>query len=855
MSEETMRLGDAIFPDLLENSFLRSLYESLLFNYAVRTLSLEKAAEKELDVDSLLCFADLLSKSTDSNSNKRNQHLNLAQEIASLLNDLYPEDPDVHYYLGSILSSCGNYRGADLKANSFRNLVPEEDYGQQMEKDYLAVPNTSGKYFFPEQKKAYDALNSKSFSFSAPTSLGKTFIITSFITSRIADGLTANYAIALPTKALIGEVSFNLGRMLRENTSGRKYRILTSTVPQELDSGCSYIAVMTPEQLHHTICSNRDLHIDWLFIDEAYKISQKDNKRSGYYFDLIDELHAKGERPHIIFASPGVPNPELYLKLDRTLNVDDKQKMQLSFSPVAQIKFLFDETTGEVSIYNSITKKAIQVCKDKSLSYYGLISMMQDKGKKSIVYCGSKKVVANSAVEFMEISKRDSNVELEELADEFKQKIHEGFWLADTVKKGIGYHIGYLPASIRNAVETSFRNTDGGLDVVFCTSTLLEGVNLPADNIFITSDQNGGDMTSLDFRNLLGRVGRIEYNLHGNVFLVHKKRAKTSIDTFTNLLEKPIETQEFAYTYVLNHETKTAIIENLKAGKVGTPQITEEDNSKQLLERSLSNKLLKDIVTRKDGMLMETFSDVMTKEDEANISQNFSDIGPIPSDIFISMDQSSKLYEKIQAGLQYPSENASQTEIERFLNQLKEAFNWPNYEPGTLGRGNMVGHYAFLVSKWINGADLKELIEAEILGFERYRKGADPNYRIGEHKNDINRCISKVLDEMYGIIDFKLCRYFQQFSQTYEFCHGVKPSPDWHEFLEYGFRFPTQIWLCKQGFTRDTARLIAKQERKYIDKSSSPWQLKWDELLESENEQIKAESEHVVLLQNSSRIK
>lgn len=848
MNDQTILLGDVIFPELLENTFLRSLYESLLFNYAISTLSLDDVQKKNLDVESLLCFADLLSKSTDRLL--RNQHINLAQEIASLLSDLYPDNPDVHYYLGSILSSCGNYRGTHLKANSFRNLILEEEYSQQIEKKYLEVPNSSGKYFFPEQKKAYDSLNAESLSFSAPTSLGKTFIITSFITSRIAEGLISNYAIVLPTKALIGEVSFNLGRMLRDNTKGKKYRILTNAIPSILDKNCSFIAVMTPEQLHHVICSNKNLHLDWLFIDEAYKISQKDNKRSGYYFDLIDEIHSKGERPHIVFASPGVPNPDLYLKMDRTLSADEKQQMTLSFSPVTQIKFLFNETSGELSIYNNITKKPIPVCEDKSLSYYGLISLMQDKGKKSIIYCGSKLSVANSAFEFMKFSKKTPSKEFEELSEKFKSKIHDEFWLADTVMKGIGYHMGYLPASIRNSVENSFRKTDGGLDVVFCTSTLLEGVNLPADNIFITSTKNGEEMTSLDFRNLIGRVGRIEYNLHGNVFLVHKKKSQTSLDSLKNLLEKPIETQEFAYTDVLNNETKISIIENLKEGKVGTPQITKEKDSRQLLERSLSNKLLKDIVTGKDGVLLESFNDVMTKEDKEEISKTFSGEVPVPSDIFISMDQNEKLYEKIKNGLNYPAENASQPEIQEFLEKLKDAFNWSSYEPQTLGYKNNIKHYAFLVVKWVNGADLKELISDDINGYEKYKREKEPQYKIREHKAEINKRISKILEEVDKIIGFKLCRYFQQFSQTYEYCFGRKPVPDWPEFLEYGSRFPTQIWLCKQGFTRDAAKLIAKKEKKYIDKSKTPWKLEWKNLLDSDEELIKEEATRVELFQS-----
>lgn len=850
MSDTIVTLGDVIYPTLLENSFLRSLYEDLLFNYAINTLSLTNIEPKVLDIDSLLCFADLLSKSTDKEL--RSRHQNIAQEIASLLSELYADNPNVQYYLGSTLSSVGNYRGVDLKANSFKNLIPEENYGQQLEMNYLAVPKITGKYFFPEQKRVYDALDAETCSFSAPTSLGKTFVITSFITARIADGTVSNYAIVLPTKALISEVSYTLGKLLHEVTSKAKYRILSNAVPSEMDKVCSYIAIMTPEQLHHTICSNPNFHIDWLFIDEAYKISLKNNKRSGYYLDLIDELQYRGEHPHIVFASPGVPNPGLYLKLAQNRNPNERKELSLTFSPVSQIKFMFDETTGEVFVYNSIKNEPFLVCKEKQLSYFGLISIMQEKGKKSIVYCGSKKVVEKSAIEFMEFSKKPYDSSLEQLSGQLKSKIHSDFWLADTVQKGIGYHMGYLPASVRNAIESSFRDTNGGLDVVFCTSTLLEGVNLPADNIFITSTTNGGEMTSLDFRNLMGRVGRIEYNLHGNVFLVHRKKSKTSLDSFKNLLEKPIEIQEFSFVDALDHETKGRIVENLKNGNASTPKITDEEDSRSLLERSLSNKLLKDIIMGKTGVLRDTFSDVLTKEDAESIETSFADRGPVPDDIFISMDQSKSILERIKAGLCYPPENATWREIQTFLETLKVAFNWVHYDPDSLGKGKQINHYAVLISNWINGADLSNLIAQEISGYETYMKDTDPSYDINNHKDAINRCISKVLEEVDYVIGYKLCRYFQQFSQTFEFYTGKKPTPDWHEFLEYGFRFPTHIWLCKQGFTREAAKLIAKRDHIYIDKSDTQWKLQWDVLSASEEELIRDESARVILMQGNT---
>ena len=86
------------------------------------------------------------------------------------------------------------------------------------------------------------------------------------------------------------------------------------------------------------------------------------------------------------------------------------------------------------------------------------------------------------------------------------------------VRYGIAYHIGYLPASIRARIEELFKS--GNITVMFCTSTLLEGVNLPADNLFIMENKIFlSEMNTIDFRNLIGRVGRISFNLYGNVYL------------------------------------------------------------------------------------------------------------------------------------------------------------------------------------------------------------------------------------------------------------------------------------------------------------------------------------------------
>lgn len=106
-----------------------------------------------------------------------------------------------------------------------------------------------------------------------------------------------------------------------------------------------------------------------------------------------------------------------------------------------------------------------------------------------------------------------------ELADYISRKIHPKYILVKLVRKGIAFHTGELPVDVRIRIEEACRQ--GILKLVFCTSTLLEGVNLPADNIFVTTLQNGKRaLSQLDFLNLIGRVGRLGHSMLGNVFLI-----------------------------------------------------------------------------------------------------------------------------------------------------------------------------------------------------------------------------------------------------------------------------------------------------------------------------------------------
>jgi superfamily II RNA helicase len=99
--------------------------------------------------------------------------------------------------------------------------------------------------------------------------------------------------------------------------------------------------------------------------------------------------------------------------------------------------------------------------------------------------------------------------------------VHKQYSLAGLVKRGVAFHYGSMPSLLRESIEDVFR--DGELNYLCCTTTLFQGVNLPARNVFIDTPTRGrGDpLDAAALWNFAGRAGRLGEEVVGNVFLVN----------------------------------------------------------------------------------------------------------------------------------------------------------------------------------------------------------------------------------------------------------------------------------------------------------------------------------------------
>ena len=94
--------------------------------------------------------------------------------------------------------------------------------------------------------------------------------------------------------------------------------------------------------------------------------------------------------------------------------------------------------------------------------------------------------------------------------------------LSQTLSSGIGIHYGPLPAQVKEAIESDFR--DRHIRILVATNTLAQGVNLPIRTVLIHSSRRYDSTTRLtealpsaDYWNIVGRAGRATEETEGTV--------------------------------------------------------------------------------------------------------------------------------------------------------------------------------------------------------------------------------------------------------------------------------------------------------------------------------------------------
>lgn len=834
------QVQDLLFTKLKSSPVLKSLFSKLLhvytsFNFGSNTKSLDNS-----EINKLLYFASLLSKSTDANQKI------ISEEIIALLDKLYPNEENIKKAKLDVLSSCTNYIGLSLEKTYLNNDDLMQDLSYNIQKASLKIPY-SNDYFLEDQKEIFDSFDNYQFvSYSAPTSLGKSFVMRAFLKFKVAGDYKSNFAIVVPTKALINEMKNNVVENdLKELLETNHYRVVSSINEEfvDKDNDSNFIFIVTPERLHYLLNDSK-ISIDYCFIDESYKISEPDS-RSLYYYQTISQLLKRNGKVKIYFSSPNIPNPEIYLAT--ILQDGTKFKKASTYSPVSQIKYLVSlkEINQPVRIFNDLTQELEEtMVKNSSTNINDIISTLKTTGG-NIVYCSGKDKTIELAIQYANFllpqklitdEEKAEQKRRDEIAEEIKKEIHEEYYLAELIKKGVAYHVGYLPNSLRDTIEKAFKN--GIIKTIFCTSTLMEGVNLPADNLFVTSTRNGNNpLTPTAFKNLLGRIGRINYSLYGNVYLLVIPNYANA-DKYKELLMSKVQPQSLSLDQIIKDGE---IIEQINKN---TYDFGKNEDSQTL--RIATNIYINDVKHENPSLLKERINAKSNENSISNVLTTIKDLD-VSDSIDISPDQHISLKDYIAKGGCYPNKRNGRFEhddVWEFLDTLSDIYKWNKYEFEILKNGNSNSYYATVLSQWMSGLKVKEIVDRSIEDKKKnpYDAIYDKKLRmrvdyIGskEQKNEIINDTLKTIDQT---ILFTIANYFREFSKEYKKFHNVSFIPnDWYEYVEFGTDNPVTIALQRNGYVRENARWINEHSTKLnlIDKSKeckfAPFVLSYDALI------------------------
>ncbi len=654
------------------------------------------------------------------------------------------------------------------------------------------------------QSDVYSAFESHStVSISAPTSAGKSFIMLEMIKRYLDDGNTDSIAYIVPTRALIQQVYNDITKLIK---SENYCDVIISAIPVLEEVKNRHIFIFTQERMLWFINQYPKEVFGFVLVDEAQKIG--DDNRGVLLQQVVEQLVRSETK--IVFASPMTENPELLF--DTTKQTEHGKAVKSEQVTVNQ-NLLYVNTVGTGS-----TKWELSLCNEGNIQILGSFSLQQRcssvmKRLAFVAYAlgsetGGNLIYANGAADAEKIANilydmervYENDEEIDELVKLIEKTVHRLYGLRTVLKRRVAFHYGNMPLIIRLEIERLFKN--GKIKFLVCTSTLMEGVNLPAKSIFLRGPQRGRNkpLSEVDFWNLAGRAGRQGKEFQGNIICIdsnnenvwkngiYKRKVKFPIKSTINDL------------LVNNINEIIVYMANDKEGRISKRNLQYDQAVSYLLNDKYYNQMQK-AGSKIDVNLKQEVSDMLLSIEElaipANIVVRHHGISPYAQQrLYNYFVENKKSEEELLGLIPVVPEDSKATEcyvkiIGRVTKYLEE---------NKFGQ-KLTMYRAILVVNWMRGYHLARIIEGNI----RYHK----------NKNDNKNTAAIIRDTMRDIEEYARFK-FVKFSSCYIDLLKVfflrlgredlnKKISDLNLWLEFGVSQKTQISLMSMGFSRTAA--------------------------------------------------
>jgi hypothetical protein len=333
---------------------------------------------------------------------------------------------------------------------------------------------------------------------SAPTSFGKSLLIEEIIASQIYK----NIVIIQPTLALINETR----KKLLKYDDIYNIVLATSQIPVESKNN---IFIFTGERVvEYKYFST----VDFFVIDEFYKLSiERDDERAIALNQAFGKLLTLTNRFYLL--APVIKN----------ISIDFREKFDFLW---------YSSHFATVAVDERNIPRKVKTKTQKKTELFRLLTNTTDQ---TIIYCSSPTRVNSLSLEFLNFlierkeNKRKIPDEINDLVEWISENIISNWYLIKALKNGIAIHHGGLPRHLGSTIVEYFNLSH--VRWLFCTSTLIEGVNTAAKNVILFDKKKGTKpIDYFDYRNIAGRSGRMKQHFLGNVIKFEPEPEQVELD-------------------------------------------------------------------------------------------------------------------------------------------------------------------------------------------------------------------------------------------------------------------------------------------------------------------------------------
>lgn len=398
-------------------------------------------------------------------------------------------------YKQSILLASGLfYKPLNTEAKNLKELILQ-DYRE------VISANLEGNYT-PMQADLLTSIGRNNvFSFSAPTSTGKSYVF-----HRLIESSEHDVVIVVPSRALINEYYLNLTNSIVD----ARINILTYIDIINRAHSTRNVFIVTPERCGMIFNHVDDLSVDLMLFDEA-QLSDEMSVRGLYYDGLVRRCHHSFPDAKFVFAHPYIANPGAQIVKNNLIGQYSDSKVY-SFRNIGQMFLLYNSDTNKYFHFG--IDKNIMGC-TRTDCYFDPIERAIHSNGSTLIYMSKAKVINYDFLKeydrYVKMCPEIHTDMVDDIIEELKQYTggntseNGDFYsrFISLLRRGIVIHHGSMPLRTRALVEKFVNNRLCRL--CFSTSTLEQGINMPFDVVLLDRFENS---KPLAIKNLIGRAGR-----------------------------------------------------------------------------------------------------------------------------------------------------------------------------------------------------------------------------------------------------------------------------------------------------------------------------------------------------------